>query len=399
MTDSIIPNEDIIQGAIGANYAKAHRMFGLLLYHWCTHTDDTRSMGSISFDKLITLSSRLWNAIANILGENTTAETLSFLVPHRLLPGKHGPGLGIIAHDEGRPKYIGEILFEHKKLGIQEDIVVKPCEDDFRHEKTTFTTGLTTTMKSGILQRANIFNSTEQTIIDQMAGILCHLNEEEIRALGTHENADQTAEAIIFELDRWEQLINKAMTLYDSITIDDKGRNSLWYSQEAFEYASEAVRKSINNMKTYEEAWNHFTKHTGRSEQTFEAFMKKQQKSSSIWNDPKVKELSIDAKKALSFSKISLAISSSKQSPKATRSTASSKKQNSHIKEGVIAIRELCDLMKNPLQTKLFKGINVQPIEEYLTQQKNIEQAIQSLKNIKQELLDSMSWKNIKKQL
>ncbi|MBU4319656.1 MAG: hypothetical protein KJ739_00995 [Nitrospinae bacterium] len=390
------------------NYAKAHRLFGVLLYPWCTHTDATRAMSSIPFDKLITLSSRLWNALAKNSGESTTGGELStpvsFLVPHRLFPGKHGPGHGMLTHDEGKLKYIGEILYLHQKLGIQQDIVVKPPEenkDEITHEKTVFTTGLTPTTKSGILERSNIFNDSERIIIDELAEILRHLNEEEIRALGTHENADQTAGAIIFELDHWKKFINYAIDLIaGSRIIDDKGRNAFWYSIEAFEYADEAVRKSKTNMKAYNEAWNRFDKHiVEREGLILKAFIKKQKKAPSIWDATKVHDLSIDAQKAMSFSKILRAFSLCKQIFEPSRPIVFSKHQDSIITEGLEGISEIRDLMKNPLQPKLFKNMNTQSIEVYLTQRKNFEETFQNLKDIKLELLDSMSWENIKKQL
>jgi len=400
LADEIIPKEKIVPGEVGKNYAKAHRMFGVLLYYWCTNTDVRRSLGSIPFDKLVTFSSRLWNELESIFKREKKISPY-FHVPHEEFPGKHGPGYGIIPVNTGKVKYIGELLYDQQGSGIQQDIVAIPHEDivehkkNIRHESTMFTTGLIHPIKVNIMEKAEIFNEVEYQTIEEIGNIIRHLTEEEMRVLGTHENTDQTVHAIIFELEHWEELIKKALNLIENETvkIDDSGKSAYWYAQEAVEYASEAVKKASLNMLAYKEGWDRFFRHLSMDSILKEAFIRKQKKAAEIWNELRIKKLIIDAEKALTLSNVIRAICLIRQNGNLRT------EKSSQIKTGKECSFKLLQLIKNPFQPELFNGNNIKNIHIYLDQKMNFEGALKDLKLIRTILSESMEWKEISNQI
>lgn len=236
-----------------------------ILDEWCRYTGarkplygetDSSSLGVIYFDKLALLVFRLWNGIFEqhkpkiwsdaILTEADVQRLVTFPSPFIELPGKHGRGPARLA-DSSPPEYIVGSLYALQQEGIPYfEITLPDLTASPNDHRSTIRAGLHSNSSEFLAG----FTAREIEVLTDIAHAVRRLGASEIRALGTHENHRKTVEDINKEFRDMEHSRRALIEMLEGDKPLTRECDNL------LEYADEAWRKSFENRRDYEDAFN-----------------------------------------------------------------------------------------------------------------------------------------------
>ena len=253
------------------------------------------TMTAIPFDKLIVLFGRLWDELFRRTGdtmknrdprdihEEEANQVISFPIPFEELPGKHGRGRAVRQRD-GAPRFMVSVLYALAQEDLLSYFDVQPPRDspDIANDpRTTIEPSLAAAADTALLAE---FTKEEQAVLWDLANAVKRLGLEEIRALGTHENFEKTAQDIEREFRYMIPHIAKIKECIQAGVPFDKP------ALEVMECAEEAYRKSEGNKQRYDFAWRAFQKELTHPTLK-EAFLYCQRSATEIWGQSRMKDL------------------------------------------------------------------------------------------------------------
>lgn len=154
------------------------------------------------------------------------------------------------------------------------------------------------------------FSSFERRIIQEISNAVRLLSSEEIRALGTHENAEKTREDIVYEFERMVRPIEK---IVKALSDNSDFRAS---ANEFVVLADEAVRKSSLNRASYEAAREKVYGAAGNPLR--DVIAKCKRPSTEIWDDQTINWLKLRASSIFPLSQYTQVVASLLTDPNRT---------------------------------------------------------------------------------
>lgn len=138
----------------------------------------------------------------------------------------------------------------------------------------------------------------ELKYVDSISSVLSKLNKKELRAIGTHCNPSETFKDIEFNLNackrNFQELID---VLQGDSTKSDIGRAAY----KMVTTSREILRKSSDNRKAYESAWNK-SKQFITDTDVLSAFQETQNQANKIWDDNTILQIRENAQHLLDIS-------------------------------------------------------------------------------------------------
>ena len=236
MATSDLKNFTRDEDLIGYNFARILRLISKILLDWCTRGDNVTQTGSaglpqkpayltaIYFDKLAEFVCRLWDK----LYEKKRVRYPSALISYR---GFHGPGRAIkINRNEEEDRSLGSDPYDYRrhKLAYTTEIAekLKPSLGNARilfkvtenpppwdYRCRIYPQLDPSQWESWLLEMASededddiiFLSASEVEYINEISRLICLLNKEEIRAIGTHQSGPGTCRDIRFNLRSWNK--------------------------------------------------------------------------------------------------------------------------------------------------------------------------------------------------
>jgi hypothetical protein len=235
------------------------------------------------------------------------------------------------------PVTLAEIVLGLQELGIRY-FDVHPYMEDGKPLPNDYRTEIHATLPPE--RRAQLlsqFSTVERTCLDDIDNIVRHLGIPEIRALGTHEDLQETMGDIELEFDHIiARLVPRAVTTIEA------GSPFLGVAQDMLEYASEAHKKSCTERKKdYESAYDQFQNDI-KDPLLREGFGKCQARGAQIWDAPQMEALARRAKLAWAIAKTLAAVAYFGDHPEDRDQQRSAKaREMKHVwDEGISGLRE-----------------------------------------------------------
>lgn len=315
------PDEDLV----GCNLARTIRLISKLLLDWCSHgagtgqgesarpRPPTSYLTAIYFDKLAEFFCRIWDG----LSDKRKLRYPSALKSYR---GFHGPG---------RATKINRIEEEERSLGRN--------PYDYRRHELAYTTEIAEKLKPSLGNARILFRVTEKpppwdyrcriypqldpsqweswladseteddetvfltasevAYVDEISRLICLLNREELRAIGTHQSAQKTCSDIRFNLRAWVKHFDNILAFIEGHS-SELGRSG----DIIVSTAKEVLRKSNDNKPPYKSA---YLKICGgiRSPDIREVFHAVQMDASDIWANGEISKFRYNAQDIVDLS-------------------------------------------------------------------------------------------------
>jgi hypothetical protein len=280
----------------GIQHERTLRAIYVLLSGWCRFKGERNQsleepqdkLRAIPFDKLIMVFARLWDELYYRTGarfktrppdsitREESEESVTFPVPYNSFPGKHGSGRAVSSFGVP-PEFLVSVLYRLREEDILPYFDVLPPADapgkpnDYR---TTIEPAVSAASDGTFLED---FTEKERTVLCDLNNAMKRLGSDEIRALGTHENFQETLKDVKREFDWMRRSVIEAE---ENIKAGKPFYNAV---REALEYADEACRKSERNRDDYGKARSILCAELTDPELKA-ALLERQKPSDEIWN-------------------------------------------------------------------------------------------------------------------
>jgi hypothetical protein len=291
----------------GIQHERTLRAIYVLLSGWCRFKGERNQpleephdkLRAIPFDKLIMVFARLWDELYYRTGarfktrspdsitREENEESVTFPVPYNSFPGKHGSGRAVSSFD-ARPEFLVSVLYRLREEDILPYFDISPPADTPRKPndyRTTIEPAVSAAASDGTLLED--FTEKERTVLCDLNNAMKRLGADEIRALGTHENFEETLKDVKREFDWMRRSVIEAE---ENIKAGKPFHDA---AREALEYADEACRKSERNRDDYQRARNILCAELTDPELKA-AFLERQKSPDEIWN----REMKVVARRA-----------------------------------------------------------------------------------------------------
>jgi hypothetical protein len=291
----------------GVQHERTLRAIYVLLSGWCRFKNPQKAslveppgkLQAIPFDKLVMLYARLWDELfrrtgakfknrASSITEEENKQAITFPVPYKELPGKHGPGRAVCSHDQ-KPEFIVSIIHRLKEEDILPYFDVSPPvgspANDYR---TTIAPALSSASDDTLIED---YTEYEREVLRDLNNALKRLDDEEIRALGTHENFTKTSDDVQREFNWMQKWLGATEANIKA------GKPFHKAMREVLEYTDEASRKSERNRKDYARARQLFEAELSHA-LLKEVFLDCQRPPEEIWDRNEMKTLAQRARRA-----------------------------------------------------------------------------------------------------
>ena len=282
----------------------------------------------IHFEKLATLLRRLWTSqwelptnqaavqqcLSNTAAPNVEDSTITHPSPFTEKRAKHGKRLLRMDGQPLPPTYLAEILHELYKLRDMQVVsyfsVEAPVGPEGKENPSDHRTIVGPTLPFADPDVfLDGFTRTEKDLLIKLEHALRRLSSCEIRALGTHSDVSEAIADIEFEIAHMKPHARKAQQQLTA------GECFLDSSNEMFEFADEAWRKSARNKSHYGNAHRIVLSEIPKSSPLYEAFQRCQRPASEIWDGTQLPPLRRQAENALAISQYTSAIAFFRRHP------------------------------------------------------------------------------------
>jgi len=298
------------------------RALSYIFHGWAQYTGkrkfhfgkpDNRVLPIIEFEKLALFWCRLWQNLWRIDGARDerahatrpkmdTQKLITFPPPFVIERAKHGKRPQRYDGIE-KPVTLAEILCGLQDLGIRYfDIhpFVEAGTAYPNHYKTEVHPTLPPERRSQLLEG---FSGAEVKCLDDIDNVVRRLGTSEIRALGTHEDLQETMRDIELEFD---VIVTDLVPL--AVSRIANGQPFLDVAQDILEYADEAYKKSCADRKEdYESAYGLFLNDT-KDALVRAAFSRSQVEASAIFDSAQMNAVALRAEQARAVGKVLAAV-------------------------------------------------------------------------------------------
>ncbi len=241
-----IPPED--RGVLGRQHVEFMAGLSAMFAGWCDGAEgDAAALSSIYFDKLGNLTARTWRAANGPMRSQFFGPC-----PYEELPGTHGPGQALTHHRGLKPRFLVPCLYEVQlavperslfeiRPGVTEEGGVRASHPD--------TLVLPATPRPDLSRALDRLAGGISDVLGPLAEALPDLDQNELRAVGTHCSSEQTVEAVQF-------LIAKLRTTWDGYRPElvERRPPSDGVARDMEVFCGELHRKTIDNPGRYEVA-------------------------------------------------------------------------------------------------------------------------------------------------
>jgi hypothetical protein len=265
----------------------------------------------IVFAKLVTFLIRFWNTFHDLNSEVFSTDYYQFL---KIIPAKHGRRVvrfGSNNFSDKRLHYITDIINNLEKRGIDCGLSILPKQDaikkddeqkvvygdfiyylDAEDPKKHVTYSQQITNPQNYLE--SNFNNEEKKFIETTTELLQSLNIEELRAIGTHSNYNDTKYDIkkeYLDVYRNNKITDRGELSYLDNLIAKIKNDELFINEVklVLSYIEEAFRKSHVNKKYYFSAYKKIVTEIEKKRLTNplleKAFKRSQEYGDDIWKD------------------------------------------------------------------------------------------------------------------
>ncbi len=201
-------------GAVGTHHYKFMATVTVLLDAWSVGNRAEAGLDAIPFDKLANVAARTWSRARDLSTEVTAFSPVPFVE----IRGVHGPGYALIRHKGRPPRYVVEVLHDLQQLLPQRALLEvrathrnKHGELVPNHPTTTVHLPLPRRDCGGLLSDLGVHGGSLMEALSEPFG---QLDENEVRALGTHKDA----EALLSSLDyHWSRLRDGRVIVIDQL--------------------------------------------------------------------------------------------------------------------------------------------------------------------------------------
>ena len=344
----------LISGREGGQCAFSARALSYIFHGWAHYKGqrkqlygkpDNGVLNSIPFEKLALFWCRLWGELWRLdgmreqrNGEPVTSSDqtrISCQPPFTIERAKHGKRVQRY-NGVDDPTPLIDILYNQQELGMRGLFEIRPFSVDGRaypsHYKTEVHASMPYEVRDSLISTSR-FTETDRRLIEEIDEITRHLGVAEIRALGTHENLQETMRDIELEYDKMNPLLSRVSSLLE------EGRPFLAEAEDSLEYAEEAYRKSYTNRAEYISAYDRFLSDL-KNPLLQQAFTNCQEPAAAIWNSSQVEALASRSEQALGTTSCLTAIAyfcTNAQERRQARS-AKAREMEHHWREGIQAL-------------------------------------------------------------
>lgn len=234
-------------GEVGAHHYKFMACIRTLLDGWSVGPRLNAGLDAVPFDKLANVAARTWEAAGDI------SEAYDFCpVPFVEMRGVHGPGRALIRHKDTRPRYVVEVLHDLQQLLPQRSPLevrahrVEGGELVVNHPSTTVHIPLP---RQDSERFVRALGPQGGRLMEALAAPLDTLDENEVRAIGTHKDAATLRAALDYH---WDRLRERRIAVLGALRAHRRVEEQLLKDMEVS--CDELRRKAIDNEERYARA-------------------------------------------------------------------------------------------------------------------------------------------------
>lgn len=235
-------------GMVGAHHVTYMAAVGALLDGWTAAHPQTAGLPAIPFDKLANIAARTWSAAHDISPEGDLCP-----IPYTEVRGVHGPGQALVQHKERPLRYLIQVL--HGLQEILPERVLIEVRASYRDEQGQLVVNHASTSLHVAAPRRDrdqllaVLGATGGNLIEALATPLARLDEDSIRALGTHRDAPTLRGALDYH---WARLRNRRVLVVDALRRNQSAQRR--HLRDMQISCDELRRKAVDNEERYSRA-------------------------------------------------------------------------------------------------------------------------------------------------
>jgi hypothetical protein len=343
----------ILAGREGAQCERSLRALSYIFHGWAHYRGPrklfygeelTGELPIIEFEKLASFWCRIWRrlGLSGSRGKVISAPAVeappqvTFPPPFVLERAKHGKRPQRYDISSG-PIPLADILYRQQQTEFSKRYFdIRLAKGRARDDPSDYTTRVHTAIPEGRrTQLLTNFTQVEREFLLQLDEIVRRLGALELRAIGTHENANETLADIELEFQDIQPLLTNIEGKLDDLNACQP------LAQELLEYADEAYRKGVTNRAEYETAYNLFV--TDVKDPTLKtAFLQCQAPPAAIWDTDQMKALSARAGRVYPLANflVSICYFGLHVSDRSNQRTRLARQMKHHWDEGVKGLKE-----------------------------------------------------------